>query len=322
MTSFEIAGFVGGGLALLLLGGELLVRGAVATGQRLGLSPVVIGMVIVGFGTSSPELFVGIQAALSNASSLALGNVVGSNVTNVLLILGLAAVFQPIPRPAHFFRLDAFILVAASVGVVALGYVGPIGTTEGLVMLAAMAAVIIFQVARCYIYPDAVDPAEIEAGRSNMSLLLALALLLLGFVALWKGADWLVVGSVEIATRLNISEELIGLTVVAIGTSLPELSSIVIAAVRRQGGVALGGILGSNIFNLLAIIGATAVTAPILPGPVFLLIDGPIMIGVALLMIFFVITGRGISRLEGGLLMACFVGFMLFRIGLEQAGRV
>ncbi len=317
-TLLLVAGFIS-----LLIGGEALVRGAVRMGRLAGLTPVVVGMVIVGFGTSSPELFVSVQSSLAGAGNIALGNVVGSNITNVLLILGLAALVAPIARPQFFFRSDALILASASLGVLLLSYLGELGRLEGIALLILLGMFIVGQVDRCYRYPDRVEVEPLEEDvqgkveRTLSNFALAFGLIAVGFFALWLGADWLVTASVDIARQFNVSDTLIGITIIAIGTSLPELSSVVIAALRSHSGVAYGSIVGSNIFNLLGIVGAAAATAPLTPERSFQMIDGPIMVIVAVIMIAATATGKGLSRIEGSVMILLYIGYMAMRVAID-----
>jgi len=252
------------GLVLLLVCGDLFVRGAVGVAERLKVSPLVIGLTLVGFGTSLPELV----AARLGSPGIAVGNVVGSNIANVLLILGISALITPIAVAAGTFRLNGPVLVGASLLAVLLFSLGEIGRWAGLAFVALLLAYTLtaYWSERRGLKDDALSHLadEVEAlppRRASWAVYLGLtAGGLLGIVA---GANLLVDGAVSLARSLGVSETVIGLTIVAVGTSLPELATSVIAAFKRHGDVALGNIIGSNIFNLLGILGTTALYRPI-----------------------------------------------------------
>ncbi|MBI1385969.1 MAG: calcium/sodium antiporter [Rhizobiales bacterium] len=299
-----------GGLALLLVGGDTLVRGAVAIGNRMGLTPLVVGMVIVGFGTSTPELFVSVQASLANSGAIAVGNVIGSNIANVLLILGATAVLAPVARPKQNFKSDGFVLVLVTLLFLGLVLHGRLEQPVALVLIGLLLAFIAWQVVRCM-----GQPLEDDGEHTGVTLPIpaALAMLAFGFAALWFGSEMLVGASVTLARDFGVSEALIGITIIAIGTSLPELASSMMAAWRGHGNVAYGNIVGSNIFNILGILGAAGATAPVVFPAGIMLLDGPAVLGAALVMLAAMATGRGIGRLEGLAFLGLYVGYVVLR---------
>ncbi len=300
---------------MLTTGGEALIRGALAAAHRFGISPLLSGLVIVGFGTSAPELVVSVDAAVSGRPDIALGNVVGSNIGNVLLILGLCAMITPLAVRPLALRRDAVVVVAASLLFLLLAGGSALARLDALFLLAALAAYLVWAYLseRSGTIPSAemhvAEGEEVhELPRSPVMVLLAVGL---GLLLLIGGSKVLLLGAVSIAGELGVSEAVIGLTLVAVGTSLPELSISVLAAVRRHADVAVGNILGSNIFNLLGILGVSALLQP-LPVPARMLeFDQWAMLGTALLLILFLFTGRRLSRLEGALLL---LGYVLYLV--------
>jgi cation:H+ antiporter len=239
-------------------GGALVVRGASGLALRLGLSSFVVGAVVVGFGTSLPELATSLDAAWSGAPGIAVGNVVGSNVANILLILGLAAALSPIAAGWADVKIDASAMILAALAAVALVALGSLGRGGGLILVALLVAYLVVTIR--FGAPAEVATGAVEARSSLLSLV---GLFLLGLVITIAGARLLVVGAVDLARIAGVSETVIGLTVVSVGTSLPELVTSVIAARRGQSGMALGNVLGSNVFNVLGILGLTALVVPL-----------------------------------------------------------
>jgi cation:H+ antiporter len=297
------------GLVFLLLSGDALVRGAVNLSLRLGVPALVVGLTIVGFGTSAPELLVSVQAVLRDAPGLALGNVVGSNIANILLILGLPAMFVGMKTAAADTRRSYWIMIAATLVFIAGCFLGPIGRLHGLVFLALLAAILgrMFVVARRgrTAAPEDVEGADPAMPGWRIALYLAV-----GLIGLPLGADLLVDAATRIARDFGISETVIGLTLVAVGTSLPELATTAVAAFRRHAEVALGNVIGSNFFNLLGIIGITALVAPIPVDPEFLRLDLWVMLAASALLAPFVVWRRDISRLAGAGLTALYGGYL------------
>ncbi|EKE44329.1 CaCA family Na+/Ca+ antiporter [Oceaniovalibus guishaninsula JLT2003] len=293
-----LAGFV-----LLIGGGEALVRGAVAVAARLGVSPMVIGLTLVGFGTSTPELLTSVQAALAGSPGVAVGNVVGSNIANILLIVGIAALLRPMAVAGPAFRRDGGAMLAVAVLAAALVLLGDVGRLSGGLLLAGLCSYLVFTIR------SGAAPAE-DLPAVPMRLVLALPLFAGGLLVTLLGARLLVTGAIDIAASLGVSEAVIGLSVVAIGTSLPELVTSVVAARRGQGDIALGNILGSNVFNILGILGATALIKPLEIPPQIALVDIWAMLAASVALLVMGLTGGRISRGEGGVLLACYAGYM------------
>lgn len=297
------------GLALLLAGGEFLVRGAVATAERLRVSPLVIGVTLVGFGTSAPELVTCIDAALRGAPGIAIGNIVGSNIANVLLILAIGALLRPVGCSPDAFKRDGPVIALSAIACTAVVISGSIGRPTGAILVLALVAYLVWAAwgDRNGAMTDA-SPAEPVGKRPSLALNLGLAALGLGGII--YGADLLVAGAIELAGNLGVSEALIGLTVVAIGTSLPELTTTVVAAFKRQGDIAFGNIIGSSIFNSLGILGATAIVQPILIPADIAAFDIWVMLGATAALILFAVTSWRINRIEGGALLAGYAAYL------------
>lgn len=311
-------GMVAAGLVLLFLGGEGLVRGSVAIATRLGISRLVVGMVIVGFGTSAPELVVSLQAALAGSPDIALGNVIGSNIANILLILGIAALLTPLANEDGGIKREALVMLLAAAALVAALWYGELNRLIGFALLAGLAvhltlAFLKERRSRADIAEGAAYEHEAdEVTDIPLKLPIAIIATLAGLGLLVVGAELMVEGSTAIARDFGVSEAVIGLTIVAVGTSLPELATAIVAAIRRHSDVVLANIVGSNIFNVLAILGITATIAPIGVSERFLLIDGPIMLVVTLLAFVILLRARSVSRLIGGGFLASYCGYILF----------
>jgi cation:H+ antiporter len=290
------------GLLCLFVGGELLVRGAVAAARRFGVPPLVIGLTIVGFGTSTPELLVALQAALGGAPDIAVGNVVGSNISNVLLILGLTAIAGAVPMAWPNLRND----MAAMLGATAVLWLVLLGDSvrrlEGLFLVACLAAYLWATVRRS-------APAPTHAAGERPALAPALLAMGGGLAGLLFGADRLVFSATEIARAFGLSEAVIGLTIVAVGTSLPELATSLIAAIRGNPAIAVGNVIGSNIFNILGILGLTAVVRPIPVDPRFAGIDMAMAMGAALVVVALSFLHDRISRRAGAAFLAAYAAY-------------
>ncbi|MEM0907037.1 MAG: calcium/sodium antiporter [Pseudomonadota bacterium] len=298
------------GLVLLLVGGDALVRGAVGVATRLGVSPLVIGLTLVGFGTSTPELVASVQAALIGAPGIAVGNIVGSNIANILLILGIAAVLLPIKATREVLRRDGTVLLGASLMMVAVVLSGSLERWAGvalIVMLAAYTISSFIVAARRGVSPGDDQPTTTWPRGFAISFAVTVA----GIIGVVTGADLLVKSAVTLSERAGLSQAVVGLTVVAVGTSLPELVTSVMAALRRQGQVALGNIIGSNIFNIMGIAGATALVAEVPIPRQIVRLDVWVMLAAAALLVAFAAKGRGIDRREGAILLASY-GLYLF----------
>jgi len=311
------------GIALLTGGGELFIRGALAAARRLGVSPLLSGLVIVGFGTSAPELVVSVSAALDQQPDIAIGNVVGSNIGNIMLILGICALITPLAVSRLALQRDAATVVAVSILFLLLVAGSALVRLDAVVLLAGLAGYIIWAYAteRLATTPAAErHRAEGEAiSVVPDSLARTLAALAGGLVLLIGGSQVLLAGATGIAVAMGVPETVIGLTLVAVGTSVPELSVSVIAALRRQADVAIGNILGSNIFNLLGILGLSALLQPLPVATRILQFDQWIMLATAVLLLGFLYTGRRLSRLEGGVLLAGYVLYLIVGFALFSA---
>lgn len=303
--------YVAAGLALLLLGGEGLVRGSVAVAERLNLSTLLVSMVIVGFGTSAPELMVSTAEALKGAPNIALGNVVGSNIANILLILGMSAVIAPLACTRPEIMRDALAVLVASFALVGLAQHGMIGRLAGFIMVAALGAYLSYAylTERNASRRDEVFRERIaeDLGKPGMGLATALTLCVLGLVFLVAGAHLLVEGATAIARRFGISNPVIGLSLVAVGTSLPELATAAISAYRKHQDVVIGNIIG--------ILGVTGIVVPIPIEGRIADIDIWIMLAVAIALAPIIWTGRVISRVEGGAFLTLYVVYMAWLFG-------
>ncbi len=308
-----------GGIVLLIIGGEALVRGSVTVAQRLQLSPLFIGIALVGFGSSMPEFITSLRAAFIGAPGITVGNVVGSNIANILLIAGLAAALVPIKTNPEAFRRDAPVLVGATLVGALVILAGGLGRIAGLIMIALLFT---------YLYITFVSErrasskaaqlhiaeAEALAVPRPIGLLTALLMTAVGFAALLSGATLLVGGAIVAARGFGLSETVIGVTLVAFGTSMPEFAVSAVAAYRRQSDVAIGNVIGSNIFNLLGVLGFTALIRPITVPAEVARIDLWVMIAVTAVLILFSMSGWRLSRREGALLLAGYAAYVAARL--------
>ncbi len=304
--------FTAAGIVLLFLGGEALVRGAVALAGRLGVSPLVVGLTVVGFGTSAPELVVSVGAALDGVPDLAVGNVVGSNIANILLILGVSAAVTPLAVQAQVFRRDGMIMLAASVLLLILAQTGAIERWAGVVLFAGLVGFLAYayRAGRRDAAAAAAYAAEAEeVAEAGLSTGRAVAYAAIGIAVLVGGAQLLVSGAGDIARAFGVPEAIIGLTLVAFGTSLPELATSVVAALRKHTDVAVGNVVGSNIFNILGILGVTAMVSPLPVAERMARADIWIMLGVAVAAMVALRTGWRVSRGEGIVALAAYAGY-------------
>jgi len=318
------------GVALLLLiaGAELLVRAALRLAERLRVRPLIIGLSLVAFGSTAPQLTVSLQAAYQGAPDVAVGSVIGSNIFNVLVILGLAALIIPLRVSRQLVRLDIPLMIAASALVYALCGNGHLGRAEGLLLLLALAGYLamLWHQSRHYArtYP-ALDAAAVSAGRFWSGALLQV---LFGLGLLSLAGHLLLEAAIEVATDLGLSERVIGLTVVAVCTSLPELAAALIAAIRGEREIAVGTVIGSNLLNLLGVLGLTALITPepLTISPNALAFDLPVMLGVAALSLPVFYSGYRITRSEGLVFLCLYLVYGLhvaaFTMGMPLAGRL
>lgn len=309
-----------GGLVLLGVGGELLVRGAVGLASRMGISPMLAGLTIVGFGTSMPELATSVQAALAGSPGIAIGNVVGSNIANILLILGVSALILPLTVNPASYQRDSIAMAGAAVlatGAVLMGTAGPL---VGAVLVACLVGYIWW----AYASEKATAPsaeglrhqheAEDRPVPAGTNPIILGAMVVAGLAAAIFGAGWLVDGATVLAAAAGVSESVIGLTVVAIGTSLPELVACVIAVIRKHEDVALGNVIGSNIYNIFGILGLTAIITPIEVPAEIAQFDIWVLLGVTALLLMQLRSGWKLSRAEGAVLLALYIGYTVWLI--------
>lgn len=302
------------GIVLLTLGGEALIRGSLAAARRLNISPLLSGLLIVGFGTSAPELAVSVDAALSQNPDIAVGNVVGSNIGNILLILGLCAMISPMAVRPLALRRDAVTGVAASVLFLVLVGGSALGRIDGVILLVLLGAYLVWAyfTERAQFIPAAAMHAA-EASEIKVvpkSTLWIVGAVVVGLALLIAGSQVLLKGAIGIAEYFGVSQAVIGLTLVAVGTSLPEMSVSIIAALRRHADVAVGNILGSNIFNLFGILGISALLQPLPVHVRILQFDQWVMLAASLLLMLFLLTGRQLSRGEGAVLLLGYVAYV------------
>jgi cation:H+ antiporter len=322
-----------GGLVALAAGGELLVRGAVAVAERLGMSPLLIGLTLVGFGTSTPELVTSVQAALAGSPGIAIGNIVGSNIANILLILGLAAVITPVAVSSLALRRDGLVMMAAAAVFTVIAWGGELGKLPAAVLLVLLVTYIVYAYLQerrpapgaghtaAYEKAEAYDEfhdgpirhqREAKSIAERIGPVLPVAMALAGLATVVLGGKLLVDGATGLARGVGISETIIGLTIVAVGTSMPEFITSLVAAMRGHSDVALGNIMGSNIYNVLGIGGVTGLLAPgttLVPAEIASF-DTFVMLGATVIMLIFAQTGSKVGRLEGAGLLAGYAAYI------------
>ncbi|MCB9852264.1 MAG: calcium/sodium antiporter [Phycisphaerales bacterium] len=300
------------GAGILVVGGELLVRGAAAMARNLGISPMVVGLTVVALGTSAPELIVCVLASLKNQPDICAGNVVGSNILNVLLVLGVTAMICPLQASAAFVRREVPIALGSALVFWGLSYNGVLSRIDAAILVALLVGYMAMTVwiARKESTPVAEGYADLQTTGHKRGIALNLFFLIVGLALLGWGADLFLEGAVAIAKHLKISEAVIGLTLVAFGTSVPELAACLIAALRKHPDICLGNLVGSCIYNILAIIGVSGLVTPLpISGEMFRL-HMPVMIGATILLLVFVATGLRVSRKEGAALLLCYAGYV------------
>ena len=310
------------GLAVLIVGAELVVRGGSRFAARLGVPPILIGLTVVSVGTSMPELAVGIDAALQGSPALAVGNIAGTNTVNLLLILGLSALLKPLALQMQTLRFDLPAMIAAAFALMTMAWDGVLTRIEGGVLVAAAIAytiAIVYWARRESRVVKAAFTEEYAAPRSphpRRDTAWNLAALVGGIAVLLVGADWLVDGAVEMAQILGVSDALIGLTVVAIGTSSPELVTTVVSTLRQERDIAIGNLLGSSVYNIALILGVTCLVpaAGIAVEPALVRVDIPVMIAATVACIPVFWSGRSVSRLEGGLFVGAYLAYLAYLV--------
>ncbi len=312
------------GLATLVGGAELLVRGASRLALSIGISPLVVGLTVVAFGTSAPELAVSVQSAMTDRADIALGNVIGSNIMNVLLILGASALIVPLVVADQLIRQEVPVMIGISLLLLALAFDGVISGRDGLVFVALLAAYTIFVIRQCRRRNQQRDeplPATFSVRRSwddHWAVQVLLVVAGLGLLAL--GAHWLVEAAVAFARHFGMSELVIGLTIVAVGTSFPEIATSLMAALRGQRDIAVGNVVGSNIFNVAGVLGVSGLVAPAgIPVHVSILsFDLPVMIAVSLACLPIFFTGNRIARWEGALFLGLYLAYLAYLVLAAQ----
>ncbi|MEP4379860.1 MAG: calcium/sodium antiporter [Alphaproteobacteria bacterium] len=309
------------GLALLLFSADFMVRGAVGLARRIGMSPLIIGLSVIAIGTSAPELVTTLTATLEGAPDLALGNVVGSNLANMLLILGVAALLKPIACAPRVIARDGSMVLAATALFVAIAMTGAFVFWQGLILLAGLFTYLYLT----YRAENTNADAGLHGNEANdvsgvpERVMVGMIYLLGGLAGTIIGAKLLVDGGVSVAESLGVSKTVIGLTLVAIGTSLPELAIVIVASMRGHSDVALGNVLGSNIFNLLGITGAVALVAPLPVPDILLSFDLWVLLGVTALLLPMMLSKGGLSRAEGGVLVFLYVVYLAFQFDSIRA---
>ncbi len=321
--------FMAVGLVFLVVGGELLVRGASRLAALAGISPLVIGLTVVAFGTSAPELAVSLKASLAGQADIAVGNVVGSNIFNVLFILGMSAMICPLVVSSRLIRLDVPLMIVASIAALMLGLDGAIGRIEGGLFFTGILVYTGWSIFQSRKETAAVQQ---EFGReysdkppaSPMAIVIQLVLIVGGLVALTFGARWLVAGAIDVARFLGMDELLIGLTIIAAGTSLPVVAASVLASIRRERDIAVGNVIGSNIFNILCVLGLSAAVSPggVEVSTTAIRLDMPVMVAVAIACLPILYTGHVIARWEGALFFGYYWVYLAYLILAETTPAV
>ena len=315
------------GLVLLVVAGDLLVKGAVAMSLRLGIPALIVGLTVVAFGTSAPELMVSVAAVLDKAPSMALGNVVGSNIANILLVLGLPAMISAIRTDLHDTRESFVLMMGATVLFILVCFMGPIGWAQALLLLFALGIILFRQIREARAHranrgngneAETEADEEVESVDPNMPLWRIGLYVLAGLVGLPLGASWLVSGASEIASAMGVSDAVIGLTLVALGTSLPELATTIVSATRNAVDLAVGNIIGSNIFNLALIGGVTSVIReiPVHQEAKLLAVEMPLLCVLSLLLLPMMRIGYRIRRREGVVLLLIYATFLYLTVVL------
>lgn len=315
------------GFVLLVAGAEIMVRGAAELASRFGIPPVVIGLTVVAFGTSAPEMAVAIKSALAGQADIALGNVIGSNILNILLILGLAAMITPLIVGSRIVRTDVPILIVVSVLLFAFAYDGRISMLDGAILFAGSILYTVYAIfsSRCETFTTGLESAPVNTDKSSpdpdeattaRNPGVSFLLVIVGLAMLVIGADVLVTSAVAIARWLGVSELLIGLTVISIGTSLPEIATTVVAAVRGMRDMAVGNVVGSCLFNIMAVTGAAALFVPagLSVDPALIHFDLPVMLAATIACLPIFATGHLIARWEGVLFFLFYIAYTTYLI--------
>ncbi len=307
-TIYVNIGLVVLGFVLLIKGGDFLVDGAVAIARRVHLSPMVIGLTIVGFGTSAPELLVSMQAALAGSPGIAVGNVVGSNIANIALILGVTAAIRVCSTSRQTLAVDTPFMIVSSIAFVVIAMSGTIGRIAGVVGVLSLVSFICWQIVNSRKQNSSAD----EVAEAPMPLWKSLLLVAVSIAALSYGADWLIAGARGIALQMGVSERIIGLTVIAVGTSLPELFASIMAARKGETDMAIGNVIGSITFNILSVIGISAIICPIVGTNDGFLFDYLVMLFLEVLLWVFLFTNRKLEHWEGYALLLIYISYIAY----------
>ncbi len=321
MTFWTILEFVGG-LALVLVAADVLVNGASKLARLAGVSTLVVGLTVVAFGSSAPEIAAGLVAAWRDEGDLAVGNVVGSNIFNILAVLGFTALLRPMAVASSLVRFDVPVMVGTSMLVLYIGGKGHLSRLDGVCLLVGLAIYVWYTLRGArdaeQADPDAPDDESDEDRRQRQGLTLVRSLLFVvgGLAGIVLGSRWMVGGAIDIARHFGISELIIGLTIVAAGTGMPELATSAVAAWKGEQGMAVGNLVGSNIFNVLGVLGAVGAFSPnLIPVPsVALRFDIPVMIAVALILVPIFYARKGVARWQGGMLFGYYLAYLLFLV--------
>ena len=307
------------GLVLLGGGADYLVRGAISIATALNMSPLVVGLTIVALGTSLPELVVCVRAASAGAAGIAIGNVVGSNIANILLILGVGALICPISAKRRHFLRDGSIMVSATLLFIAIALTGSFASLSGTIMILLLLAFLVFSYVQGKKHGvddlSMIDMNEVTP-ETTVPMVRATIWVVTGIISIAIGAELLINGATTIARSLGVGEEVIGLTMVAIGTSLPELATVIAAATKRQSGLIIGNVMGSNIFNILGVMGVTATVADIPVGGQILTFDIWVMAAAAIVLVSLILIGSALNRRKGTVFLAFYAAY----IAIQYAG--
>jgi len=312
------------GLILLIVGAELLVKGASRLASVIGISPLIIGLTVVAFGTSSPEMAVSVMSGLAGEADVALGNVVGSNIFNVLFILGISALIIPLRVSLQLIRLDVPLMIAVSILIFILAWDGLIGRLDGGLLFLGIVAYTLFLIYQNQkenqslqnLSDEQSQEVKQEKRHTATQWIIDIGFIILGLALLVLGSQWLVDSAIAIAKYLNVNELIIGLTIIAAGTSLPEVATSVIASIRGERDIAVGNVVGSNIFNILAVLGISSMVSPngIEVVKSVLVFDIPIMIAVAIACLPVFFTGNIISRWEGAFFLGYYIAYTSYLV--------
>ena len=310
--SFEVLLFLILGLISLFIGAEGLIRGSSNLAIKIGITPLVVGLTVVAFGTGTPELFVSLKAALIGNSSISFGNVVGSNIANIALIVGISAIIRPLDVHANVIRREIPIMIGVSILLLILLLDGELGFSDGLIFLFSLIVYIVINVVMALKEKNIIVENEFKEGlKSRLSILVSVIIILFGLGLLILGANFFLNSAISIAKAIGVSDVIIGLTVVALGTSLPELITAGVASYKKESDIAIGNVVGSNIFNILGILGITSLIIPISSSGINY-IDYGVMLFAAFILLPLSKTGFKISRLEGLLLFIGYVAYLFY----------